>query len=154
MATPTIGNGEWLLTMRKQKKVPGGLVLISFVGKLVPGNFTLYASPGRRYDWRLIKNLRVCAVIDDGIGTARDLRPIAEQARTGEAHVWHLGKSAGAWIYPDDVVDDSGRIVRHQRVRSITWTNWQNDCFAAAFRDNEDQTMGEPAWSMCGTRST
>lgn len=148
-----IGNGEWLLSLRKQRKVPNGLVLISFVGKIVPGNFTLYASPGRRYDWRLIKDLRVCAVIDDGIGTATDLRPIAEQARRGEAHVWHLGQNKGAWIYPDDDVDMLGRVVHHQRVRSITWTNWQNDQFAHAFHDNDAQTMGKP-WSMSGTRST
>lgn len=149
-----IGNGDWLLAMRKQKKVPQGLVLISFVGKIVPGNFTLYASPGRHYDWRLIKDLRVCAVIDDGIGTASDLRPIAEQAKRGEAHVWHQSRHKGAWIYPDDAVTDDGRIVKHQRVRSITWTNWQNDSFERAFHDNDDQTMGESAWNSYRTRST
>lgn len=139
-----LGNGGMLLELRRQKKVPTGLILVSFVGRLSADNFVLYATPGRPYDWRLIKELRVCAFIDDGLGSGADLAPIAEHATHGEAHVWHVGRARGAWIYPNRCIDESGRVVTRPGVDHITWTGWQTDRFAqAAQRLNNNYYVGE-----------
>lgn len=127
------GNAEWLVTERKKGRVPEGLILISFVGRLWVDNFVLFASPKRKYDWRAIKGLAVCAVIDERVD-ASDLRPIAEH---GDASVWHTGKQAGAWIWPDADITDDGRVWIKPGVRSVTWTDWQNDRFNAALNSEE-----------------
>lgn len=136
----TLGNGRLLLDLRQQKKVPSGLILVSFVGTLPVSNFTLYATPGRPYDWRVVKELRVCALIDHGLGTASDLAPITVQAQHGECHAWHVSKRKGAWIHPHTTVDAGGRIhTRRDAVDTITWAGWQSERFAAALRNNNNQ---------------
>jgi hypothetical protein len=147
------GNGQWLLTLRRRGEVPAGMVLISFLGTLPVDNFTLLATSGRRYDWRLIHDLRVCAVIDDGIGTPADLRPLTEHARHGECSVWHYGQQQGAWIYPDDDIVGT-HVVRSPGVRSITWTSWQNERFASALNNNNRKALGKKTWNSLGTAST
>lgn len=136
----TLGNGKLLLDLRQQKKVPSGLILVSFVGTLPVSNFTLYATPGRTYDWRVVKELRVCALIDHGLGTAADLAPITAHAQHGECHAWHVSKRKGAWIYPHTTIDAGGRIkTRRDVVDTITWAGWQSERFAAALHDNNKQ---------------
>jgi hypothetical protein len=132
------GNAPWLEQLRKQGKVPSGLILISFVGRLGVDNFILYASPKQSYDWRVIKELRVCAVIEDGKGDATNLRPIAANARNGECHVWHRDKQVGAWIWPDAEVTDGGLLWIKPGVRSVMWTKWQNERFHAALNSPEE----------------
>jgi hypothetical protein len=136
----SLGNGRALLDLRKQKKVPAGLILVSFVGTLPVSNFTLYATPGRTYDWRVVKELRVCALIDHGLGTAADLAPITAHALHGECHVWHVSTQRGAWIYPATSVDARGVVrTRADAVDTITWTRWQSDRFGRLLANNQQE---------------
>ena len=114
-------NADRLLAMRTAGKAPDP-VYASFCGFLWPesGPLTLLAQPGRAYDWRCLAGLRVICLIDDGLGSASDLRAIAASG-PAETMVWHRSKKGGGWMFPDWLLTEDDELVNLPGVRLIQW---------------------------------
>ncbi len=76
LATPV--NAAGLIAARNRGKRPAEPVVVSFIGRLDWPNPTVYAEPGRRYDWRFLRDLPVIVAVSKTARPAGELRRILE----------------------------------------------------------------------------
>lgn len=73
-------NGDDLLRTRREGWCPDGLVLVSLIGSLRYGNYTLYADLGLPYDWSMLAALDVELVVSTRVPFTAVLRALADIA--------------------------------------------------------------------------
>lgn len=78
MAAPLPRNAWPIARARAEGMRPAGMVLVSLVGDTLWPDTTVYADPGKRYDWTFLIGLPAAIVVRPGIDAEWTIRDVFE----------------------------------------------------------------------------
>lgn len=111
---------------------PADMVLISFIGRIGEPNPTVYATPGRAYEWSWLHGLNACIYVTSGLEWINEAKSMA-MARPKYLGVWDAGRREGSelWIQPALLGNDEKTYRWSWDLQYMPWTaieNWRFEC--------------------------
>jgi hypothetical protein len=124
-------NAEKIAEARAKGYKPDEMILVSLIGRINEPNHTVYAVPGRDYDWSWARGLQVCIYVTSGLDWDKVGRPIAN-LKPSYLALWDAGRSEGAelWLQPAVADIEKPRDQWRWVWEYMPWTPEQNWRFA------------------------
>jgi hypothetical protein len=120
-----------ILEARKKGMKPAELILVSLIGRINEQNHTVYARPGKGYDWFWMRELQVCIYTSPEVDWRPVARAIALQ-RPSFLAIWDADNHQGANVYllphPADI--DKPQEQWRWTLDFLPWLPFQNKEFA------------------------
>jgi hypothetical protein len=120
-----------IVEARKKGLKPAQMVLVSLMGRLNEKNPTVYAHPGKEYDWLWARGLQVCIYTTPDANWRPVARAIASQ-RPSFLGLWDVSRLEGADVHLFPNIDDLEKPRDQWRwsLDFLPWLSWQNKEFA------------------------
>lgn len=120
-----------IIDVRTKGFKPDEMILVSFIGRINELNYTVYAMPGRDYDWFWIKGLQVCIYASSGVDWIEAALAMT-MAKPSYLGLWDVGRSQGAELWTLPAVADIDKPPSQWRwlINYMPWTPAQNWRFA------------------------
>lgn len=137
-----IPNGaEKIIAARVKGYRPADMVLIQLGRSRDSGNPTVVADTHIAYDWRWVRGLDVCLVVNDADEWPDMAKDIAKQ-RPGYIGIWNDVGNWGATIYLVPTPADVSKPVRYWKydLDFLPWMDFQNEDFLVGRRYARDET--------------
>lgn len=120
-----------ILEARKRGLKPAEMILVSLIGRINESNHTVYAKPGREYDWLWARGLQVCIYTSPDV----DWRPVARSIaseRPSILSIWDADNRQGAnvCLLPNPADIDKPQDQWRWMLDFLPWLPKQNQEFA------------------------
>lgn len=120
-----------IIEARKKGLKPADLILVSLIGRLNEKNHTVYAAPGRDYDWRWCRDIAVIVFAAPGVIWRPCVASIAA-CLPSYLGIWDADRREGAQVWRLPRVDDIEKPKGQWRweLDFLPWLPFQNQEFA------------------------